>query len=68
MTAVLGYPLSRAIAALETEKLTVHLQELTCKKGAVGSDARIVRQQLLADNCVLLTYAWFETNVAKRYE
>ena len=61
MTTVLGYPLSRAIAVLEAEKLTVQLRELTCRKGAAGSDARIVRQQLLDDQYVLLTYALFET-------
>lgn len=66
MTTVLGYPLSRGIAALEAEKLTIHLRELTCRKGAAGSDARIVRQQLLDDNCVLLTYAHFETKAAEK--
>lgn len=63
MTDVLGLPLSLASTMLEEEGVEVVVDEVSCRKGASGDSERVVRQQILADNRVILTYASFQTSV-----
>lgn len=62
MTDVLGLPLKTAVARLEAEGRTVRLQEVCCKKGASGTDARVLRT-VEEGTTTVVCYATFQTDV-----
>lgn len=62
MTSVLGYPLDRAIEALQSEGFRVETEEARSKKGVLdGTELRVIRQSEPVGNLVNLVYALFKT-------
>ena len=62
MISVLGLPLDRAKALLESSGWTVTLEEARSKKGVPGgTDARVIRQTQTGDSTAALVYAVFRT-------
>jgi len=59
---LLGYPLEEAVALAQAEGYEVITKELTCRKGPVGSDARVIRV-IIRDGKAELTYATFTTEL-----
>ncbi len=59
MTDVLGLELSEAVRRLEREGYAVTAAEVRSRKGTDGQENRVVRQQILDDGRVSLTYALF---------
>jgi hypothetical protein len=62
LTSVLGYPLDRAIAVLQSEGYCVVTEEARSKKGVLdGTEQRVIRQSEPIENNVYLVYALFKT-------
>jgi beta-lactam-binding protein with PASTA domain len=62
LTSVLGYPLDRAIEALQSEGFRVETEEARSKKGVLdGTEQRVIRQSEPVGNLVNLVYALFKT-------
>lgn len=62
MISVLGYELSRAEEMLRAEGFSVRSEEVRSRKGLCGNEARVVRECLVGDRDILLTYAVFKTD------
>ena len=62
MISVLGYELSRAEEILRAEGFSVFSEEVRSRKGICGNEARVVRERLIGDREILLTYAVFKTD------
>ncbi|MEA5049551.1 MAG: hypothetical protein VB034_13240 [Eubacteriales bacterium] len=62
MTNVLGMPLDAAYLTLQREGFELVLKEVRSKKGIPdGTSKRVIRQTVLDEERVLLTYALFRT-------
>lgn len=61
MTDVLGLPLKTAVERLEAAGKTVRLEEVRCKKGASGTDARVIRT-VEEGTTTVVAYATFQTD------
>lgn len=59
MTDVLGLELAEAIRRLERDGFAVVTEEARSRKGTNGQENRVVRQRILDDGRVALTYALF---------
>ena len=64
MTDVLGLELDAAVQRLMREGLSVATEEVRSRKGTGGSENRVVRQTVMGDGRVVLTYAAFVTELA----
>jgi hypothetical protein len=67
---VLGFELSRAVMILEQAGYEVTTGEVRSRKGLMGNERRVVRQQAMPSNAdgqprIRLTYAVFCTQVAE---
>lgn len=59
---VLGFPLQKALAFLESEGKPVHLIEVSSRTGSKGNDARVIKVNSSAQETVLY-WARFQTTV-----
>ena len=62
MISVLGYELSRAEEMLRAKGFSVRTEEVRSRKGLCGNEARVVRERMIGDREILLTYAVFKTD------
>ena len=65
MISVLGLSACEAERRLAAEGVRVVLTEVRSRKGTVGDDARVVRQQLREDGTAVLTYARFAADLSE---
>ena len=63
MTDVLGLELSEAVKRLERDGFAVTTEEVRSRKGTDGQENRVVRQRLVSDGRVALTYALFSVEI-----
>lgn len=66
MISVLGYELQRASALLEQEGWQVETEEVRSRKGLLGNECRVVREQVVSgegQKRMRLTFAMFKTIV-----
>ena len=63
MSSVLGWPLEEAVACLRGEGFSVVTREVSSKKGTDGNDARVIAQKAADDGQVVLSYAFFKTEL-----
>lgn len=61
MISVLGCPLEAAVRRLQAAGYRIGLAETRSRKGLEDGEDRVVRQQLLKDGSVGLTFARFQT-------
>ncbi|HPF54241.1 MAG TPA: hypothetical protein P5116_07565 [Eubacteriales bacterium] len=61
MTCVLGRKLDEALTLLTNEGYTVETVEVRSRKGTAGSDARVIKQELLSPNALRLHFSLFDT-------
>ncbi|MBQ9833107.1 MAG: hypothetical protein IJO48_05170 [Clostridia bacterium] len=65
MTSYLGLPLDEAKDELEKCGKKVSTVLITCRKGALGNEKRVIRSRQLSDGSVELVYSFFQTSPDK---
>jgi len=63
LTDVLGWELSRAVAALEAEGFAVSTVGVSSRKGVKGNESRVIRQRRKGDAEAELTFSVFKTDL-----
>ena len=61
MNGCIGLSLEQATERIKTQNLTCRTLEVRCRKGAPGSEARVISERVEQDGEVLLLYSCFLT-------